>query len=80
MQFYRISFVKHSFLTFIGLSSQQNESYMFADKFLKVKDKSTRIPRILHFQWIFQAIPDNYLDAITEFEKNNPDYQVGDGI
>ena len=53
---------------------------MFADKFLKVKDKSTRIPRILHFQWIFQAIPNKYLDAITEFEKNNPDYQVGDGF
>jgi len=54
--------------------SHLNGSYLSAKEFSK--DTSMKVPRILHFLWIYQPIPDKYLEAITEFEKNNPDYQI----
>ena len=49
---------------------------MSAEEFKEDKDMTTSVPRLLHFLWINQPIPDKYLDAIAEFEEKNPDYQV----
>jgi len=56
--------------------SHLNGSYLCAEEFAEDKDLSTTVPRILHFLWIVQIIPDKYLEAITEFEEKNPDYQI----
>ena len=49
---------------------------MSAEEYSKERDETNIVPRILHFTWIFQPIPDKYLSAISEFEQNNPDYEV----
>jgi len=56
--------------------SHVNGSYLSAEEFKKDKDMTTSVPRLLHFLWINQPIPDKYLDAIAEFEEKNPDYQI----
>ena len=61
-----------------SMFSHLNESYLSAEEFAEDRDKSTSVPRILHFLWIIQIIPDKYLDAITEFDMMNPDYQVSE--
>ena len=72
--FQTLIFIHFVFSTFFF--SHLNGSYLSADGFASDKDMSTIVPRILHFVWIVQPIPDKYLDAITEFENNNPDYEV----
>ena len=51
-------------------------TYAFANNYTDNRDENNNVPRILHFLWVFQPIPEKYLDAITGFEKNNPDYEV----
>ena len=41
-----------------------------------ILEKSHIVPKILHFLWIYQPIRDNYIEAISNFEKNNPNYEV----
>ena len=63
------------FLTLINFS-QLNASYTFANKYEAEKDENNDVPQILHFLWVFQPIPEKYLEAISAFEKNNPNYEV----
>ena len=56
--------------------SHVNTTYVFANNYAKNRDENNQVPRILHFLWIFQPIPEKYLTAISGFEKNNPDYEV----
>ena len=57
--------------------SYTKTSYKFADKaYAAARDKTNEVPKILHFLWVFQLIPPKYLDAISVFEKNNPDHEV----
>ena len=68
-----------SFPLFFRTSRQSyaNTSYKYADKkYAADRDKNHNVPKILHFLWVFQTVPEKYLDAISVFEKNNPDYEV----
>ena len=56
--------------------SHLNTTYVFANKYIDNRDGNNQVPQVLHFLWIFQPIPEKYLDAISGFEKNNPDYEV----
>ena len=40
------------------------------------RDEKNDVPKFLHFLWVFQPIPEKYLEAISAFEKNNPNYEV----
>ena len=54
-----------------------NTRYKFADKaYAAARDKNNEVPKILHFLWVVKLIPPKYLNAISGFEKNNPDYEV----
>ena len=56
--------------------SQNTATYTFAKNYAALRDENNKVPRILHFLWVFQPILEKYLDAIRAFEKNNPDYEV----
>lgn len=56
--------------------SKLNASYSFAKKYVSERDENNDVPKILHFLWVFQPIPEKYLEAISAFEKNNPNYEV----
>ena len=56
--------------------SQLNASYTFAKKYEAERDENNDVPKFLHFLWVFQPIPEKYLEAISAFEKHNPKYEV----
>lgn len=56
--------------------SQLNVTFKFARDYADDRDKITEVPKFLHFLWIFQPITEKYLDAISGFEKNNPNFEI----
>lgn len=70
---------KKEFLEFSKINTQMsklNASYSFAKKYVSERDENNDVPKILHFLWVFQPIPEKYLEAISAFEKNNPNYEI----
>ena len=49
---------------------------MLEKSVLPLIERSHNVPKILHFLWIHQPIRNNYIEAISTFEKNNPSYEV----
>ena len=61
----------------ISRQSYAKTSYKFADnEYAAARDENHDVPKILHFLWVFKLLPAKYLDAISAFKKNNPDYEV----
>ena len=79
LQYLTLAASENSLKCLFRLSRQSyaKTSYKFAsNEYAAARDKNHDVPKILHFLWVFKLIPAKYLDAISAFEKNNPDYEV----